>query len=269
MAKFVATDLDGTFLNDKKQYNRDLFAQVINAYTAEGGQFIVASGRDLRHVQMLFGGFLDKVNIVADNGATLLSADQQLSDRLTMTPEQLADLQDQIDLMPGKPHGGVMIFSPDELLVVRDYGQVPPAFVAMMAELYGQPREVVSLREVHVPVVKVTVFWTLAESETLVNQVKQSGIDVHATTPGNGVVDVMATGVNKAVSLERMLAHLGGQPADLMAFGDGMNDQEMLSVAGQPVIMPNADKRLFAYGYAVAVADNNNDGVLQTIAKKG
>lgn len=47
MAKFVATDLDGTFLNDKKQYNRDLFAQVINAYTAEGGQFIVASGRDL------------------------------------------------------------------------------------------------------------------------------------------------------------------------------------------------------------------------------
>lgn len=57
MAKFVATDLDGTFLNDKKQYNRDLFAQVINAYTAEGGQFIVASGRDLRHVQMLFGGF--------------------------------------------------------------------------------------------------------------------------------------------------------------------------------------------------------------------
>lgn len=228
MAKFVATDLDGTFLNDKKQYNRDLFAQVINAYTAEGGQFIVASGRDLRHVQMLFGGFLDKVNIVADNGATLLSADQQLSDRLTMTPEQLADLQDQIDLMPGKPHGGVMIFSPDELLVVRDYGQVPPAFVAMMAELYGQPREVVSLREVHVPVVKVTVFWTLAESETFVNQVKQSGIDVHATTPGNGVVDVMATGVNKAVSLERMLAHLGGQPADLMAFGDGMNDQEML-----------------------------------------
>lgn len=139
----------------------------------------------------------------------------------------------------------------------------------MMAELYGQPREVVSLREVDVPVVKVTVFWTLAESEMFVNQVKQSGIDVHVTTPGNGVVDVMATGVNKAVSLERMLAHLGGQPADLMAFGDVMNDQEMLSVAGQPVIMPNADKRLFAYGYAVAVADNNHDGVLQTIAKKG
>lgn len=269
MARFVATDLDGTFLNDKKQYNRDLFAQIINAYTANGGQFIVASGRDLRHVQMLFGGFLDKVNIVADNGATLLSADQQLSDRLTMTPEQLADLQDQIDLMPGKPHGGVMIFSLDELLVVRGYGQVPSAFVTMMAELYGQPREVASLRDVDVPVVKVTVFWTLVESETFVDQVKQSDIDVHATTPGNGVVDVMATGVNKAVSLERMLVHLGGEPNELMAFGDGMNDQEMLTLAGQPVIIPNADKRLFEYGYAVAIADNNHDGVLKTIAKKG
>lgn len=48
-----------------------------------------------------------------------------------------------------------------------------------------------------------------------------------------------------------------------------MNDQEMLPLAGQPVIMPNADKRLFEYGYAVAIADNNHDGVLKTIAKKG
>ena len=35
--KFVATDLDGTFLNDQKRFNRDLFAQVLKAYEATGG----------------------------------------------------------------------------------------------------------------------------------------------------------------------------------------------------------------------------------------
>jgi len=118
--------------------------------------------------------------------------------------------------------------------------------------------------QVDVPVMKVTVFWTLAESETFVTQVRQNQTDVHATTPGNGVVDVMAPGVNKAASLQQLLETLGGTPSELAVFGDGMNDLEMLAIAGQPIIMPNADKRLFAYDYAIAVADNNHDGVLQT-----
>ncbi|MCQ9620799.1 HAD hydrolase family protein [Weissella cibaria] len=262
--KFVATDLDGTFLNDQKRFNRDLFAQVLKAYEATGGEFIVASGRDLKHVQMLFGGFLDRVNIVADNGATILSADGQIQERHMMTQEQLSSLQHEIDRMSVKPHGGILVFSPDELLVVRDYGAIPSGFLTMMASLYGQPRFVDSLMQVDVPVMKVTVFWTLAESETFVTQVRQNQTDVHATTPGNGVVDVMAPGVDKAASLQQLLETLGGTPSELAVFGDGMNDLEMLAIAGQPIIMPNADKRLFAYDYAIAVADNNHDGVLQT-----
>ena len=232
--KFVATDLDGTLLNDQKRFNRDLFAQVLKEYEATGGKFIVASGRDLKHVQMLFGGFLDRVNIVADNGATILSADGQIQERHMMTQEQLSSLQHEIDRMSVKPHGGILVFSPDELLVVRDYGAIPSGFLTMMASLYGQPRFVDSLMQVDVPVMKVTV------------------------------VDVMAPGVNKAASLQQLLETLGGTPSELAVFGDGMNDLEMLAIAGQPIIMPNADKRLFAYDYAIAVADNNHDGVLQT-----
>lgn len=63
----------------------------------------MASDRDLKHVQMLFRVFLDRVNIVADKGATIMAADGQIQERHMMTQEQLSNLQHEIDHMPTKP----------------------------------------------------------------------------------------------------------------------------------------------------------------------
>ncbi|MEN2908208.1 Pyridoxal phosphate phosphatase YigL [Mannheimia haemolytica] len=59
-------------------------------------------------------------------------------------------------------------------------------------------------------------------------------------------LEVMAKGVCKANALAELVKLRGYTLADCIAFGDGMNDVEMLSLAGKGCLMGNADPRLKA-----------------------
>ncbi len=54
----------------------------------------------------------------------------------------------------------------------------------------------------------------------------------------------MAGGVSKGHALEAVAKQLGHSLKACIAFGDGMNDVEMLSMAGKGCIMRNAHQRL-------------------------
>ncbi|PCE15060.1 hydrolase [Microbacterium sp. SZ1] len=60
------------------------------------------------------------------------------------------------------------------------------------------------------------------------------------TLSGAPFVEVMAEGVTKATGLARLCEHLGIDRSDVVAFGDALNDIEMLHWAGRGVAMANA-----------------------------
>lgn len=57
-------------------------------------------------------------------------------------------------------------------------------------------------------------------------------------------LEVMAGGVSKGHALDAVSKSLGASLKECIAFGDGMNDKEMLSMVGKGCIMKNADQRL-------------------------
>jgi len=57
-------------------------------------------------------------------------------------------------------------------------------------------------------------------------------------------LEVMAGGVSKGHALDAVSRSLGYSLKECIAFGDGMNDKEMLSMAGKGCIMANAHQRL-------------------------
>lgn len=59
-------------------------------------------------------------------------------------------------------------------------------------------------------------------------------------------LEVMAKGVCKANALKELVKLRGYTLKECIAFGDGMNDVEMLAAAGKGCIMANADPRLIA-----------------------
>jgi hydroxymethylpyrimidine pyrophosphatase-like HAD family hydrolase len=53
--------------------------------------------------------------------------------------------------------------------------------------------------------------------------------------------------VNKGIGVNRVLNHLGIGKESAIAFGDGLNDKEMLMNVGEGFAMGNAHPDLFAY----------------------
>ncbi|WP_408010818.1 Cof-type HAD-IIB family hydrolase [Pseudalkalibacillus sp. A8] len=53
-------------------------------------------------------------------------------------------------------------------------------------------------------------------------------------------MDVLPKTGSKAIGIEKMIAHLGYHQEDVIAFGDGLNDLEMLEFAGTGIAMGNS-----------------------------
>lgn len=79
------------------------------------------------------------------------------------------------------------------------------------------------------------------------------------------ILDVFPTGMSKGVAMTRVCNLLGITPAETVAFGDGMNDLQMLRAAGQGFVMANAAPMVKAAAPELPVIDSNND---EGVAKK-
>ncbi|PRA78541.1 HAD family hydrolase [Microbacterium sp. MYb66] len=87
-----------------------------------------------------------------------------------------------------------------------------------------------------------------------------------ATLSGAPFVEVMAEGVTKATGLARLCAHLGIDRAEVVAFGDALNDVEMLRWAGHGVAMADAEPVVQDAADEVT-GSNDGDGVAQVIER--
>jgi Cof subfamily protein (haloacid dehalogenase superfamily) len=76
----------------------------------------------------------------------------------------------------------------------------------------------------------------------------------------DGLLEISALGVTKATTLAEILAKRGLGAADVVAFGDMLNDLEMLEWAGHGVAVANAHPDVLAVVDEVT-ASNDDDGV--------
>ena len=95
-------------------------------------------------------------------------------------------------------------------------------------------------------------------------QAALKGVGLSITHSSERNVEIMAAGVNKGSALRWLAGALNIPAACCMAFGDNMNDLDMLEAVGWPVAMMNGDERLKAAARIVAPADVD-DGVAKTI----
>ncbi|MBO0980841.1 HAD family hydrolase [Microbacterium sp. SD291] len=87
-----------------------------------------------------------------------------------------------------------------------------------------------------------------------------------ATLSGAPFVEVMAEGVTKATGLARLCEHLEVERADVVAFGDALNDVEMLRWAGHGVAMAGAEDVVQDAADEIAPS-NDDDGVAHVIER--
>ncbi|MCM2532938.1 Cof-type HAD-IIB family hydrolase [Neobacillus pocheonensis] len=88
------------------------------------------------------------------------------------------------------------------------------------------------------------------------------------SSTGSRTCDVNLSNSNKAVGLTKLLERLGIAPDEALAFGDGLNDIEMLSLVGMGVAMGSARKEVKEAANMVTLSAEE-DGVRYGLERLG
>ncbi|MBF4693030.1 Cof-type HAD-IIB family hydrolase [Fusibacter ferrireducens] len=235
--KAVISDLDGTLLN---QYHTlsELSKETIKALKTHDVQFLIATGRHHCDAKNIRERLDVDAFIIAANGATVLNPAGEIIHQAVMNPEVVAQL------LSMEIEAGVFknIYQEDRWMVetidrvFEDYHQEGD-FVYTLCKFEEQLSK---------PINKV--FFTSRDHSLLIPIEKQvlerygEHVDVAFSVPE--CLEVMPKGTNKGQALIETLKHLGITLDESVAFGDGMNDFEMLSVVGTGYLMANANEQL-------------------------
>ncbi len=80
MIKLMATDMDGTWLNSKKEYDHEKFEQIMKLAKEQGVKFVIASGNQYENLLTRFPKeYLNQLYFVAENGAYVLKGREILN----------------------------------------------------------------------------------------------------------------------------------------------------------------------------------------------
>ena len=242
------------------------FTTILDQLDERGDQFAIATGRDENWVRNKFGKLVDRMHLVTGNGATWrVKGSEQLHVR-NINASALKKLED-ILTSDAFETIGVIAFSADNMYNLAGLQELPENMQDYMAQVYPNMETVAHLTDIPELLTSVTGIFPPIHSEEAIALIDDNQLPLHATTSGYGTVDILAEGVNKATSLTMLIDQIDLAPEDLTVFGDGMNDLEMMQLAGNVYIMPNSDDRLFGRGYNVVTNDSDHDGVLETLEK--
>lgn len=256
MIKLIVSDIDGTLLEDGQHtLNPELF-EVIRKLRENGLQFAAASGRQWGSIETVFEPVKEKIFYLSDNGAYVGCHGRQLFVN-TIDRELVKDMVRDI-----RAAGlDVMISGPDVV-----YLDTPnEEFYRWLVDGYKfRVKRVEDILQVEDQFIKVSAYkQTDVEGATKTLREKYQD-KLKITISGDMWMDCMATGVNKGVAVKLLQESLDILPEETMAFGDQMNDIEMLESVYYSFAIGNA--RPEVKKVARFEADTNvNDGVLKIL----
>ncbi|WP_145554638.1 Cof-type HAD-IIB family hydrolase [Yersinia canariae] len=258
--KIVAFDMDGTFLNDQMSFDRKRFSTQYLQLKNNGIKFVVASGNQYYQLISFFPDIAHEIAFVAENGAYVSNENAEifcgaLSDENREKVLKILLPIPYLDIIVCGKNGAHMLSSSDN------------AFFTTMSKYYHRLNIVDNFNQIDEPAFKFAISLPdekLADFMQFI-ETELAGI-VAPVSSGHGSVDLIIPGVHKANGIKLLQNIWGVKDEEVVTFGDGGNDVEMLQHAGFGFAMANAPARIKEI--AKYQADSNNDsGVLNVIDK--
>ena len=264
----IAIDLDGTLLSSEhviSTTNRSILRQVIDL----GHHVLIATGRPLRtaveyHRQLALTTPLITLNGAAvwqPDGQTLLTEhviESEVVDRIIQLAMSfhgfplLAEVKEkcyQIPFQPTQEWTQPMIDFFEKAILDEPLGQKPIPWHVGESLPFATSSLLISVpREQH------------ADFFTAVASLHLDHVYCRAWHEPHNVIEIMARGVSKATALRDVCERNGWQHKRIIAFGDEMNDVDMLKSADFGIAMKNANPSLVPFADAITKS-NDEHGV--------
>ncbi len=261
--KYIVMDMDDTLLTSKNEISEVTY-QYLMEKQKEGMKLILASGRPtagmIKHAEALdlksYGGY-----IVSYNGAFVIKAeDQSIVFNQTISQK---DAHYIIDYCRSH-HFFYLTYLNDQIIhdTTHDYMNIE-------SELTGLPMNKVNdIKEAITGDVPKIMGVDFEENIASANQALNGKFNDHvsSTISKPYFLEFMNREVSKGKSLQRLFDQIEADFSEVIAFGDSLNDSDMLERAAVGVAMGNANDTI--KGIAdVVTDDHDHDGIVTALEK--
>ena len=257
--RMIVTDMDGTLLSPTNCIPEANKA-VLQEAAARGIRVAIATGRMHRSALPFAEELAVAVPIISCNGALVKTAAGEEMFSSCIAPEVVRAV---LDFM--KAHGWyVQLYTDDRLLFV-EHDKRACSYekgAGVQGEAVGWDGLYAKSARVH-KLLSMTVGGEETDARAAELSERFRG-QATAVRSKERYIDIMAPGVSKAASIERLAKSFGIEMAEVLALGDSDNDSEMLQAAGIGVAMTTGTKA--AKRAADFLAENEAaDGVARAV----
>jgi Cof subfamily protein (haloacid dehalogenase superfamily) len=234
MIRLIASDLDGTLLQNGAQSLTAEALDLIKEIQALGIQFVAASGRQYASMKELFAPLWKDIFFVAENGSLIVHKNKVL-DKTVIRPDIAAELiselyqNDNCDVMVSGAHS--VFFQPKP--------QTRPYIEKLLYEVKNTITLVSDLASLEDEIIKISAIVYEDAAHALCAEMlpKWSG-RLHTAVSGKEWVDF--TPSSKGEAIEKLRIKLGLEQDELVAFGDNFNDESMFGAVRYSYAMNSA-----------------------------
>lgn len=237
MFHIVASDLDGTLLTPDNLLT-PFTKKVLRLLENFEVHFVFATGRNYSNVVAIRDDLNVRSYMITSNGSRIYNVYGELIVSYNLDPEIVCDL---LCIVHNDPEIIINIFQQNEWLINRC--QDNQKFLRSnksISKIYQIDK--LLYHDISKVYFSSNNYKKLLFLEKELNMRWGCRVNVSFSLPT--CLEISPGGVSKGHALQQVACFLGYELRDCISFGDGMNDQEMLSMTGKGCIMYNAQQRL-------------------------
>jgi Cof subfamily protein (haloacid dehalogenase superfamily) len=236
--KLIASDMDGTLLDQNGQVPPETFGLIL-ALRERGVHFVASSGRRYDRLCDFFSPVKDRMDFVASNGAQVFADGVQI-DREVYSHLAIRRLAKTVAMFPNMH---LALFDRTKSYLLDDEDK----FVREVDKDLPNVERIYELPSPQVSIIKASIFCDDGNvmDNAYVLQRELGGLFTFAPS-GSSYIDVMQPGISKASGIAQVMEYHGIDASEVMAFGDAMNDYEIIRFVGTGCAMANGRPALRA-----------------------
>lgn len=258
MIKLIITDMDGTFLNSKGDYNRELFQEVARTMREMGVHFAPCTGKQVERVEELFGEESHDFWILGDSATRIKRKGTYVYQSLIKNEQGLEIIAD-LEKLSGEH---IVIACTPECAFIHK--ETPQHLKSLVRRSYAKVEETSNYHVISSDFVKITVFDEDGQCPNLRSQLHHFDEQAYIVVSEANWIDIANAGVHKGTTVAKLQDLLGASKSETMVFGDGFNDIELMERADFSFAMRNAFDETKAVANFIT-RSNDEDAVMKTI----
>lgn len=237
----VVSDLDGTLLGLNHMPSK-YTKKIVNKVIKKGIKFYIATGRNYNQTKIILDELEIKIPLITSNGAMVYDENGKLIKEETINQKDVETIL-SIDY---KKYGTNIIqnfYCGNDWYTIK--GEREQILSSIDFDFIVLPKEITNKKVLNKKVHKIFYFGEPQELKKLEEELlSKMSEDVALIYVLDHCIEIFSKKANKAIAAKFLLEKENISIDEVVSFGDGENDFELLTEVGQGYMMGNAIERL-------------------------